>query len=128
MSRMFLERCTKSVLNVKPAAVFADMNAAIGFAILQFTPHAAPNVFGVWHRRQEPSWHDPHTLLHLAATLGFQNLATIQAAFSLGLRVFIDLPVVRNFYAHRNEGTEQAAKNVAANYGIPSNPTDSNPL
>jgi hypothetical protein len=123
---------TKSALNVKSAALFIDVNAAIGFAILEFTPHAAPNVFGVWHRRDEPPWHDPNTLLHLADVLGFQNLATIQAAFSLGLRVFIDLPVVRNFYAHRNQGTERAAQNIAANYGIPSSrPTQilfTNPL
>jgi hypothetical protein len=35
--------------------------------------------------------------------------------------VFLDLPVARNFYAHRNQGTEEAAQLIAPFYGIPSN-------
>ena len=40
---------------------------------------------------------------------------------SLNVRVFSDLPVIRNFYAHRNQGTEEAAKRINLQYGVPSN-------
>lgn len=112
---------TKSVVKVCSVNPFPDLNTAIGFAIKQFSPHASPNVAGIWHRRNEPPWHDPNTLLRLATSLNFQNQGKIQAALSLNVRVFLDLPVVRNFYAHRNQGTLEAAQRVASQYGIPSN-------
>lgn len=112
---------TKSAIKVLPAKPFPDSNTAIGFAIKQFTPYATPNVAGIWHRRNEPPWHDPNTLLRLAKLLNLQNQAKIQAALSLNVRVFLDLPVVRNFYAHRNQGTLEAAQRMASQYGIPSN-------
>jgi len=109
----------RSSLRVQSPTVFANMEAALGFAIQAFRPHATPNVFGQWHRRDEPPWHDPNTLMQLAQLLAFQNQADIATAFSLQLRVFADLPIIRNFYAHRNLGTQTAAQAVALNYGIP---------
>ena len=47
------------------------------------------------------------------------NISDVQAAFSSGTRVFLDLPVFRNYFAHRNYQTEEAAMNAAAQYGIP---------
>src|ERR1035441_1901357 len=61
---------TKSAVRVRPSSVFPDANAAIGFAIRLFRPYASPNTFGQWHRRDEPVWHDPTTLLRLSANLG----------------------------------------------------------
>jgi hypothetical protein len=112
---------TKSAINVLPTNHFFDLNAAIGFAIATFTPYSSPNTAGVWHRRNEPPWHDLNTLLRLATSLNFQNLAKIQSAMSLNVRVFSHLPVVRNFYAHRNQGTADAAQRISTQYGIPSN-------
>jgi hypothetical protein len=54
----------------------------------------------------------------LANTLSFSNQATLDGSLSLGSRVFLDLPVVRNFFAHRNEGTQVAVEAVALQYGI----------
>ena len=124
---------TKSAVRVRPSSVFPDANAAIGFAIRLFRPHASPNTFGQWHRRDEPVWHDPATLLRLSTNLGLQNDGKIQAAFSLNLYVFSDLPVVRNFFAHRNQSTEQAAQMASQHYGIisslrPSRMLAANPL
>jgi hypothetical protein len=39
---------------------------------------------------------------------------------SLQSRAFADLPVFRNFFAHRNKGTAQAAGAIAPQYSIPS--------
>jgi hypothetical protein len=113
---------TKSGIVVRPSSLFSDANTAVGYAIKAFKPYASPNTFGKWHRRDEPPWHDPNTLMKLSqpAALSFQNNSKVQAAFSLNLRVFVHLPVLRNFYAHRNQGTQQAAQLIATAYGIPS--------
>src|SRR5205823_2817708 len=71
-----------------------------------------------WSRRDEPSWHDPRTLLKLSQSLGFSNEADIQAAVSINPRVLLDLPVFRNFFAHRNRDTFLSAQRLASHYGI----------
>jgi hypothetical protein len=39
----------------------------------------------------------------------------------LNLYIFTDFPVVRNFFAHRNQSTQHAAQWVSQHYGISSN-------
>ncbi len=89
---------------------------AINFAISRLKPtlkKARP-----WRRRDEPSWHDPNTLLRLSEALGYSNLAEVRAAFAYPTRAFHDLPTVRNFFAHRNEETARKAVNIARSYGL----------
>ena len=74
---------------------------------------------GTWTRRDEPPWHDPNTLLHTLGDMKASNIEDLRSAFSLGSRVFDDLPVFRNFYAHRSEDTAEKARRVAYRYGIP---------
>ena len=95
-----------------------DYNDAIGQAILLNKPRIQAPLGGIWHRRDEPAWHDSNILLKSCMNLGCSNLDKIQAAFSFGSRVFIDMPVFRNFYAHRNNQTEHAAKQLALQYRI----------
>lgn len=94
---------------------------AIENAIITWRPHLSRRVAqgGRWHRREEPTWHDPQLLQSICTAAGFSNMSEIQAAFSSGYRVFRDLPVVRNYFAHRNRYTRQAAVNIASFYGIP---------
>jgi hypothetical protein len=106
-------------LSVTSTAAAGD---AMGIAIRTWRPRATPNASGVWSRRDEPTWHDPNTLLTLAAVISCSNLADIQAAFSLGYSVFRDLPVCRNFFAHRNRHTERAAMDIALRHGIAGHP------
>lgn len=70
-------------------------------------------------RRDEPDWGSPHTIITLAKRFRFSNLPEIGSAFSVGTRVFNDLPVIRNFYAHRNRFTYRAATSLARLYGLP---------
>lgn len=104
---------------VKAGAAFTDFNAAIGLAVLRFKPSAAPKADGTWHRRDEPTWHDPAVLRSLLTVIAASNRMDVDAALSVGTRVFLDLPTVRNYYAHRNHRSETAAQSVAANYTIP---------
>ena len=87
-----------------------------------------PRVYnrGNWSRREEPAWHDPNTLLGTMEDVRASNLDEIRAALSLGSSVFDDLPVFRNFYAHRTETTAIKARVIAYRYGIPrlDHPTD----
>jgi hypothetical protein len=93
----------------------------IGVAITHYKPKAQPNTAGVWHRRDEPTWHDPNILMTLCGNVGCSIQPQISAAFSLNQNVFKDLPVFRNFFAHRNGQTSEAARNIAPNYTLPSN-------
>ena len=88
----------------------------LGSAITHIKSNARPNTFGVWNRRDEPAWHDPTVLMSVCQNLGCSNYCQIAQAFSLNLNVFKDLPVFRNFFAHRNEQTLRAAKNIAPRY------------
>jgi hypothetical protein len=110
---------SKLSVSITPVVPIVD---ALGFAIQIWKPKAAPNTAGIWSRRDEPVWHDPNTLLRLMTIIGSSSLADVQATFSLGYTVFRDLPVCRNFFAHRNRDTENAAMNLALRYGIAGSP------
>jgi hypothetical protein len=98
-----------------------NFNDALGLAIRAYSRSAQPKADGTWHRKDEPAWHDPNVLMKLSSNLGCSNLANIQSAFSSGSRVFLDLPVFRNYFAHKNQQSEYAAMQRAIKYGIPSN-------
>src|ERR1022692_4160879 len=85
---------TESGDKVTPSIPILTCTDAIGIAITVFRPYASATASGRWLRRDEPTWHDPNTLLRLSARLGFSNLADIQAGMSAGFRVFADLPCV----------------------------------
>jgi hypothetical protein len=82
-------------------------------------PRTPPTAAGTWRRRDEPTWHETRALLTCAAALRVSNLQSIQAALSTGTRVFQDLPVFRNFFAHRNDSSYLTASRLASHYGIP---------
>ena len=73
---------------------------------------------GPWTQRDEPTWHDPRTLIVLFTHLSTSNLNTVQSALSYQTNVFRMLPTFRNFFAHRNEETAGKIKNRARNLGV----------
>jgi len=83
-------------------------------------PRTLPSTTGKWSRRDEPTWHETRSLLECATALNVSNLADIRGALSIGTRVFLDLPVFRNFFAHRNDASCSSASALAISYGIPS--------
>jgi hypothetical protein len=99
----------------------ASINDAIGIAVKKWNKRAAPTNRGLWKRRDEPSWHKPNILITLAGIIQADNLAEIECAFSTQSRVFDDLPVFRNFFAHRNQSTAEATSRIAPTLGIPPN-------
>lgn len=71
-----------------------------------------------WVRIDEPTWHEPRTLMVLSQALGFSHVPIIHAAFAYPTRTFGDLPAFRNFYAHRNDDTFRKAVGLARHYGL----------
>ena len=98
----------------------------LGAAVTLYKKSAKPNQLGQWHRRDEPPWHDPNVLMTVCKNLGCSVQNELEAAFSMQQTVFRDLPVFRNFFAHRNQGTSTAARNLAPLYTLPTylSPTD----
>lgn len=92
---------------------------ALGHIIRRHKPRAQPLSTGAWHRRDEPAWHDPNVFLDGCVQLRCSHVSQFTAAFSTGTSVFQQLPVFRNFYAHRNHQTLQATMALIPRYGIP---------
>lgn len=69
-------------------------------------------------RRDEPTWHEPHTLLRLLGSVGASTLPNVHAAFAYPTAVFLHLPTFRNFFAHRNEDTARKTARIARRYGL----------
>jgi hypothetical protein len=101
------------------------LNTALGRAVRTFRAGATPNAAGAWHRRDEPKWHETRVIDALSFNEGFSNRTDILAALSISSRVFLDLPVFRNFFAHKSEQTSHAARNLSPLYGmaIPKKPS-----
>ncbi len=94
-------------------------NDAIGVAVRIFRPHATPNAAGVWDKRDEPKWYVRDDMLRISQHALGPHDAHVQAAFSLSSRVFLDLPVSRNYFAHKNQQTSRTASDLATQYTIP---------
>lgn len=103
----------------KQITLAANTSDPLGAAITCVNKWAKPNASGVWHRRDEPAWHDPNVLMKVCGNLGCSIQSQIGEAFSLNQNVFNDLPVFRNFFAHRNGQSSQAARNIAPRYTLP---------
>ena len=97
-----------------------DFNGVIGIMVAKHRRFATPSAAGIWHRRDEPPWHDTAILVDCCRELGCSHITQVEAAVSLQSRAFGDLPVFRNFFAHRNKGTAKAARDLAPRYSIPS--------
>ncbi len=122
--RSYYLSCMYSTVTVGRVHVSAalggiDENHAIGLAVKYWRHRAQPKADGSWHRREEPAWHDPNLLIPICRWANFTNIADIEAAFSTGDRTFLDLPVFRNYFAHRSIQTAKAAQSLAIRYGIP---------
>ena len=73
---------------------------------------------GPFERRDEPPWHDPTVLLRLVTDLKCSALAQVTIALGQPSTAFSDLPVFRNFFAHRNEDTARKTANIARRYSL----------
>ena len=71
-----------------------------------------------WAQRDEPPWHQTNVLIVSCQEIACSNQANIISALSVPTSAFDDLTKFRNFFAHRNKVTTNAALNLASHYGI----------
>jgi len=120
----YLSSCIGAFLEplgrVTTTLAFTNFNDSIGEAVRIHRAYATPRATGIWHRRDEPTWHDPNVLLSCCNNIGASNYIHMTNALSVGTRFFIDLPVFRNYCAHKNQQTQKAAQTLAPTYGISS--------
>lgn len=67
----------------------------------------------------EPRWATPNIFMNILRGVGFNNLQSVGIAFTVTSDVFISFPVVRNFFAHRTEGTAAKLAPIAQRHGLP---------
>lgn len=56
-----------------------------------------------WH--DEPVWYKPQVFTGVLRSVGFANLPAVSSALAVRSDVFLSLPTLRNFYAHRSKDT-----------------------
>lgn len=112
-----LGACTKSGARVTCFRGFQHEDDVIRFAITTLKPWIKIAASGNWRPSDEPAWHMPRPVLTLAAAAQLSNTVDLQNIFSAGFSVFDDLPMFRNYYAHRNRDTRARAMSLAPRYG-----------
>ena len=97
-------------------SVITDQRSALVEAIRELKPNALSQVRARRNinSRFEPTWHEKRSLVALSGNLAFPNNATIVAAFSYPTRFMDDLPIIRNFFAHRSQGTARKVEALAS--------------
>jgi hypothetical protein len=86
---------------------------AIEFAVLTVRGHSyVQNHRGPWKWRDEPKWYDPSVINNISPRLALSNLAQIQGAFGIPTVAFSEIPVFRNFFAHRNHDTASRVRSL----------------
>lgn len=69
--------------------------------------------------RDEPAWHEKSALARLSASLSLSNNQSVINGLSYQTTFFDQLPTLRNFYAHRSEGTSAKVLRLAhRQYGL----------
>jgi hypothetical protein len=105
-----------SVTKIAPG----DRRTAIDLAVR--TNNAAKNrrpAGTPWERKDEPKWYVHADLRRALDAIGATNLAQFDRAFALGVRAHRTLPAFRNYFAHKNRDTSDAARNMFVQYMIP---------
>ncbi len=66
----------------------------------------------------EPPWHLGWVLPRLAQKVGLSNEPQIISGFAIPARALDDLPIARNFFAHRSHVTAADLQAIAPRYGL----------
>lgn len=80
--------------------------------------HMKKNAVGPPGGLQEPTWRVPQRVADVARYLGLANEGSIRSATSVGTVVVSELPVARNFAAHRCESTAEGLRQLGIKYGV----------
>jgi hypothetical protein len=91
---------------------------ALTQAILCVKP-GLPKRHGPWTPQDEPPWHDRGVLNKIVVNLGASNSRSVSAAAGYGTPATQDLQTVRNYFAHKSQGTAAKMRRLARRYKHP---------
>jgi hypothetical protein len=97
---------------------FLDSADVVDFSVLHLDPRRRPRRKGGWGPHEEPPWFQPGVLLKLCSAARISNEAQVVLALSVKARSMEDLPVARNFFAHRSELTASGVRRMASKYTL----------
>jgi hypothetical protein len=92
--------------------------AAYMLSIVQVAAFQRLNYPARINRRYEVKIRDPRDTAKVFLSCGASNYPSLMNALALNTSLFVDLPTVRNFYAHRNGDTCRKVLNKARNMGV----------
>lgn len=99
------------------AAPASNLQAAEDLAVHAIHP-IKQSESGPWSRRWLPDWQTRGHLLKALDYVGATNYTAVDGALSYQTRVLLDLPTVRNFYAHKAERAARSVATIQKHYGI----------
>lgn len=95
----------------------SSLQAAEDLAVHAIRPHLQGKT-GPWSRRALPDWQTRGHLLTALKYVGASSYTAVDGALSYQTRVLLDLPTVRNFYAHKGHRAAQSVATIQKHYGI----------
>lgn len=91
---------------------------ALTLAIHEIRPDRRGRM-GPWQHWDEPRWHQVDHFLRSLQAIMPSSIGAVYGALGRPTRVFTDLPVFRNYYAHKQEKTAKDALALAVHYALP---------
>lgn len=105
---------------VRSSPAFSDEGEVGAYVMSVLSPVSYTNMGSPTRlsRRDEFKVRDPRLVERVMASCSASNLLSVQAAYAYNTGVFTDLPIIRNFFAHRNDDTWRKVRNRAPGMGI----------
>jgi hypothetical protein len=118
----FLSSALKARTSNGPRVVIAvgginTQNDALTFAVYQERPRFV-GMTGPWAYWQEPTWRNPVAFDRVMAALKPSNLGNLRKGLAYPTTALDDLPVFRNYYAHKGRNTALQARSIARKYAL----------
>ena len=103
--------------NCVVASPASDVSHSIDLAVYAMNPKLA-GTRRTWKRHEQPDFQNKSVLARAMKYIGATIYPDVDAAVSYPTRVLVDLPTMRNFYAHKAERAATKAAALGPRYGI----------
>lgn len=123
-NKAFYLSCARSPIgrsksrHITPAP-YVDDNSSLGIIILKYKPNASRRSDGSWSKRDEPSRYEIEHLEYGLISINSPKINDLYIVQGMNLGIHKDLPVFRNYYAHKNAKTQRSARLILPQYLIP---------
>lgn len=95
---------------------FRTADDVLAFAVSVARPDVTKT--GNFTHRDHPDWQAPGVVRKLLHAMSASTLGSWQLGMGVQTRVTADLPVMRNFFAHKGEDSATRARRLRTHYGV----------